>query len=331
MPLILLFIHYSLKFNIFLKLGSIPISYKAPKNLDILEVALLKDNFFHFGEIKPAILEFINLGLIKLKYDGKGYLLKRVENSSIRLQNHQLLFLHSIFKNANYVPVDAIRIRSYHHRYIEEAICNSLIKKGLYYASLKYLQSHLLISVIFYYIITTSLFLIYSLYKYNIEINTYSFFPIIALVFIGYRLIYYIKTNDKSYIYMPILLFIISIISILYYFDDLNFYLYMLLLLFVSIFVGAFLYHRVTPLTREGIEAKREICGLKEFIKRANIDKIDMLQKENKDYLNRLLPYATLFGLSEHWLNISKAVETLNANFDDLLDDFLKYNLKNNI
>jgi uncharacterized membrane protein len=59
---------------------------------------------------------------------------------------------------------------------------------------------------------------------------------------------------------------------------------------------------RLGHLTRQGVEAQRHLLGLREFVKRADKDRIRRLLAEDPQYLERMLPYAMVFGLSEHWL-----------------------------
>jgi uncharacterized membrane protein YgcG len=59
---------------------------------------------------------------------------------------------------------------------------------------------------------------------------------------------------------------------------------------------------RLGHLTRQGVEVQRHLLGLREFVKRADNDRIRRLLAEDPQYLERMLPYVMVFGLSEHWL-----------------------------
>lgn len=53
--------------------------------------------------------------------------------------------------------------------------------------------------------------------------------------------------------------------------------------------------------TDRGIDLLGKILGLKDFIKRAELDRIKMLVEENPQYFYNVLPYAYSLGLSEKW------------------------------
>ncbi len=53
--------------------------------------------------------------------------------------------------------------------------------------------------------------------------------------------------------------------------------------------------------TERGIDLLGKILGLKDFIKRAELDRLKMLVEENPQYFYNVLPYAYSLGLSEKW------------------------------
>ncbi len=53
--------------------------------------------------------------------------------------------------------------------------------------------------------------------------------------------------------------------------------------------------------TKKGSLAKEEILGFREFIERAERDRIEKLAKEDPTLFDRVLPYALVFGLGDRW------------------------------
>jgi uncharacterized membrane protein len=53
--------------------------------------------------------------------------------------------------------------------------------------------------------------------------------------------------------------------------------------------------------TRKGSLAKEEILGFREFIERAERDRIERLAKDDPTLFDRVLPYALVFGLGDRW------------------------------
>ena len=76
---------------------------------------------------------------------------------------------------------------------------------------------------------------------------------------------------------------------------------------------------RVTKRTAYNIELTGKLLGLKEFIKTAELPKLEVLLKENPGYYFEVFPYAMVFGLADKWakqfkeLNIEKPVWFLSA------------------
>ncbi|HZX13985.1 MAG TPA: DUF2207 domain-containing protein, partial [Thermodesulfobacteriota bacterium] len=53
--------------------------------------------------------------------------------------------------------------------------------------------------------------------------------------------------------------------------------------------------------TKKGSLAKEEILGFREFIERAERDRIKRLAKEDPTLFDRVLPYALVLGLEDRW------------------------------
>ena len=63
---------------------------------------------------------------------------------------------------------------------------------------------------------------------------------------------------------------------------------------------GLFIGRLVVP-TDFKLEYWGKLLGLKTFIKTAEIEKLKMLIDEDPEYFFNVLPYAMVFGLSDHW------------------------------
>ena len=68
------------------------------------------------------------------------------------------------------------------------------------------------------------------------------------------------------------------------------------------LYVITFIYFHIGIYTKKGAEYKWQLLGLKEFIKRVKKEEIKYFLQEDPLFLDKLLPYAMLFGLSKHWL-----------------------------
>ena len=75
-------------------------------------------------------------------------------------------------------------------------------------------------------------------------------------------------------------------------------------MLIVSVLIG-----RLVVPTAYKLDKLGKLLGLKQFIKTAEIEKLNMLIDENPEYFFNILPYAMVFGLSDHWSKQFKALK----------------------
>ena len=75
-------------------------------------------------------------------------------------------------------------------------------------------------------------------------------------------------------------------------------------MLIVSVLIG-----RLVVPTEYKLDKLGKLLGLKEFIKTAEIEKLNMLIEEDPEYFFNVLPYAMVFGLSDHWSKQFKALK----------------------
>ncbi|MCL1808881.1 MAG: DUF2207 domain-containing protein [Clostridiales bacterium] len=60
--------------------------------------------------------------------------------------------------------------------------------------------------------------------------------------------------------------------------------------------------------TKKGVEILGKLLGFKEFIQRAELDRLKRLVDENPSYFYSILPYAYVFGLSSKWADNFKGI-----------------------
>ncbi len=73
------------------------------------------------------------------------------------------------------------------------------------------------------------------------------------------------------------------------------------LIVFAIVLVANVMSGRFLTYTDYGLEIIGKLEGLRNFIKTAEVDKLKMLVDENPSYFFDILPYAMVFGLSDHW------------------------------
>ena len=305
-PIIALFYYFGKKFEVFKSIGSIAPRYRPPKDLTLLESAVLKDNFLEFNELKAAILELANLGYIKIKnIDGILYLEKSKKDTSA-LSNAQKLLLNAIFGDTEFVNVDNIKLKEEEIKAIKDSVHNSLIKKGYFYSSVRMARSIFLYTAAIVALFSLGAFLFYIFKDTGFE---YIFPVIITSIFIivGFSMLFSAIKDGKFFETIFAIAWIgfssLFLYGVVYSKSIFIAILFMMAIVALGVY---YIYRHMNTLSFKGFNQKRYMLGLKEFIKTAQKDKIDYFLKEDKKYLDKLLPYAMLFGLNEHWLHLYK-------------------------
>ncbi len=85
-----------------------------------------------------------------------------------------------------------------------------------------------------------------------------------------------------------------------------------LAVIIVSIFAIFFIYRHIGAYTGKGAHIRKHLLGLKEFMVRVKEDEIRRRLEEDPLYLDKALPYAILFGITDHWL---KLYDTLDVSY----------------
>ena len=309
-PILALFYFFAKRYNIFGDIGSIAPKYHPPKDLTVLEAGLLKDNFVDFEEIKPTILELANLGYLKFEtIDGVQYL-KRLKTDTNNLTRDQQMVFDEIFDMGELIPNKELTINQNLYDRLKNYLHDSIVQKGYFGSKVSTARETFSFVIISAGLLTVGGFLYYIFRESGFEalfpIGIASFFIVMGIV----NLVGAIKSKNIS----TILFFTIWILFSLFFLTmsiqskDLTISIGLMILI---IAIGAYLiYRRINTLTFQGVLAKRHLLGLKEFINRAEKDKIKFFLKEDSHYLDKLLPYAVLFGVNKHWL---KLYEELNA------------------
>ena len=309
-PIIGIFYFFIDKYKIFSSFGSIMPVYYPIKDLNLLEVGLLKDNFVDFKELKPAILELANLNYIKFKtIDGDLYLQKQEKDIS-NLSAAQQKLLNAIFGSVKLVNSKLLKIKKEDFEDIKASVHNSLLNKRYFKSSLINARYSFLIIAGVVVLISFLGLMLYIFRDGGLE----SIFPVaVVSVFITVGVFMFLenlKQKDISGMLFAVAWIAFSSFFLYSVVFSKGIFISILLMIVVSVMGTIFIYLNINTLTFKGLKAKRDIFGLKEFIKRANKDKIAYLLQQNPHFLDALLPYAVMFGLNKHWIKLYYELNT---------------------
>ena len=309
-PILALFYYFSKKYNFFGDIGSIAPRYRPPKDLTLLEAGLLKDNFVDFDEIKPTILELANLGYITIVTEDGQLFLKKEEKESSRLSEDQRVVYDAIFSVGDFVPNSEIKIEKPLFDKIKSYLHNSLVEKGYFGSKISTARQSFLFAAISAGLLTVGVFFYYifreSGFEAFVPVAVSGFFIVTGIV----NLIGGIRSRSFGTILFSVVWILFSLFFLATSIQSKDLIISIALMLAIIAIGTYMIYRQMNTLTFKGILAKRHLFGLREFIDKAEKDKIKFFLKEDSHYLDKLLPFAMLFGLNKHWLKLYEDLET---------------------
>ncbi len=283
----------------------IVVEYQPPKNISILEAALLYDTTISNDIYPAAIIELANKGKITIDYqDGKTVL--KVKNGDVANLSPDLQMLfYALFKNGDSFVLKKNDKNNYGYLKrvfdtIDEYLEKIEVKKGYVLQSFKKTDKTFLLKSLFIYIPL----LLFAFYDIHLHHKFYgNYIAILGPLLVSIVTLGFLKFKNVDE-FMLVLFSAISLVYILFSYGSgwREFYLGPTGVLLVFSFIWSFFYIKAANYSKKGLQLKNYLEGLREFIKRAKKDQIEALLKEDPNFLDKLLPYAILFGLNKHWL-----------------------------
>jgi len=102
-----------------------------------------------------------------------------------------------------------------------------------------------------------------------------------------------------------------------------------LVLLIIAVMYSLFCVfnHRIIQMTPFNVEITGKLLGLKEFIKLAEVPRLEVLSEENPEYYYDVLPYAMVFGLSDQWAKKFKTITIKEPDwYSGIIDSSMTFN-----
>ena len=291
---------------------SIAVKYLPPKDLSILQSGLILDKFADNEDFSAAILELAHLGYLTIEQESKKAdpILKRTDKEVENLTSDQRYLLNStLFKSGKtYIlskgSEDKAKKLLKNFQHINDNLYNWSVNSGYMMENPQDIRKKFLIKSFLAILpmVALTLYTIYALYGENAVLA--SIFPV---VFGGVGI--YIMLKDKK-LYSKIFGLAFSSFGILPIFDlhenGLNiqtFFFSPIAVLIILLIVIAMIYKHIGEFTQKGAYTATDLLGLKEYIKRVKKDEIERVLRDDPIYLEKLLPYAVLFDLTDHWLS----------------------------
>jgi len=294
---------------------SISPTFLPPNDLSILEAKVLLEGSNELKDISAQIVQLATLGVIKIEKLGDVTKFDLINNDFSNLTNDQQMLLNTIFAKGN-----TYYFKRYDREFLRESffeifreVENELLNKGYLKDNPKKSKFRFFVNSILISLPLIAYFL-YTLFQYNSDFYLLTLFPLVfgtvglTIILNGssifdrfFGLVFFLTGLLPIYINLGIQSrdFLGIIKETLSY--DITWPLLGLIILGSYIFSNI---GKIEELTDKGIDKRVQLLGLKEFISRVEVDKINRLLQEDPNYLDNIIPWAMLFGYAKEFLKL---------------------------
>ncbi|MEA2029174.1 MAG: DUF2207 domain-containing protein [Campylobacterota bacterium] len=289
---------------------SFPPYYYPPKGLSIMQASVVLNGASERKDIFPAILELAQKGYITIhNNEDDPYILKNKKIRETHLSYDQKAIMKALFKK------DKDRYEFTSIVSSVESLRRSVVKKSsetFFTEESSSFKGKFLLNALFWFVALFSYGAYIAYIFYGEEVMALCIGWMVTMV-IGVWWFFY-SLQAKSWLggilsFMWIVFFSGFIVAIMDELPSID-AIYMTPVPLVLIIIPAlfFIHSRIHPLSDKGLETYTQLIGLKKFIEQVDKDRIKELLKKDPNYMDRVLPYATLFGLNDHWIELSDEI-----------------------
>jgi hypothetical protein len=278
-------------------LGSIPVRYKPPKGMSLLQSGFIIDETHDTKDIMAAIIELANLGYIKIQEkEGVKYLVKLKKHPQGITLDQEYLFNKILFPTNNFFILDSDNIKTFQNLFgLKQKIEDRLKLNGYLHFNIKRAQLSFM---------TIALLMALPVYIFSLYTIKLIYTPDVFLLMIYYSLflfVHVIFTVVKRASIAGIAMYFFIAFPLLFMSDS---WIELLAGPVLSIPAIAILIiyfdKKISRLTGKGLKAFKELQGYSEFIQRTEAPKLKHLLKEDPEYIDQHLAYALMFEMMLH-------------------------------
>jgi uncharacterized membrane protein YgcG len=290
---------------------AVAVKYLPPKGMSVLQSGLLLDKRADTKDFAAAVIELAQLGYITIEQPSKRSdpVLMRTDKSTDALNNNQRYLLDAVlFPNSRVFTLQkgsesiANRLRE-GFAYINDNLYNWAVKEGYMRENPKKTRTRFLVKYLLL-LLPVILLTFYQIYQERGEDVMMLIFPIIfggvGLQLMRTQRSWIAKIQGAFFAVMG------SVPLFIFLKEDPNGPLSLLFgplgVTFLLLGVVFYFYQKVGEMTQKGAYAQKHLLGLEAFVKRVKEDEIKRRLALDPLYLDKMLPYAMLFGHTDHWL-----------------------------
>lgn len=290
------------------------VEFYPPKGISCADVGFLIDNVADDKDLLALYIEWAHKGYIKItENEKKELILTKLENLPKDAPEYQkTLFNNTFSKNKT-----AFSLKNVSKTYIKqfdkakEQLGNQFTEeKNLYDNEFFSYGMHWASSILF------GLSLLFSSPVYKLD-NGYLFIALVPFFLIGNKMndtayTRYFRRRKEIFKYILIGIGALALAPCVYklIIEENLLPIPVILTMYVLYIIICFFNGHITKRTAYNAEITGKLLGLKEFIKTAEMPKLEVLLKENPGYYFEVFPYAMVFGLADKW---AKQFKELNV------------------
>jgi hypothetical protein len=293
----LILYYFARAYGSFGAMGSIPVCYKPPKGMSLLQSGFIIDEKHDTKDIMAAIIELASLGYIKIQEKhGVKYLKKLKKHPEGMTIDQEYLFNNILFRSRNFFILDNDNIKTFQNLFgLKQKIEDRLKLGGYLHFNIKRAQ------LLF---MTIALLMAFPVYIFSLYTIKLIYPPDVFLLMIYYSLflfVHVILTVVKKASAAGIAMYFFIAFPLFFMSDSWIELLAgpVLSIPAISILIIYF-DKKISRLTGKGLKVYKELQGYKEFIKRTEAHKLEHLLKEDPEYVDQHLAYALMFEMISH-------------------------------
>ncbi len=295
---------------------SIVVRYEPPEGLTVLQAGVLIDKSADNVDFYAAIVELAYLGYLQIEESKDGVLFKKVDKNTEHLSKEQKQLLKALFSQKDSFSSKEMKSIDYKLLYQNMMQINATLYEWM--VEEKYSVKHLakskslflkILLVIVIPFIVIKVFIAISKH-YSIEQFSYNIFSVcIALIPAFFVSFSHISFKFKIAISVVgvglwILLMQLHILPIQRGMELVDIVESYITAMMIIVFLLVMVYKKMGRYTTKGLEVVHYLKGLKVFIHSVKEDELRRYLIEQPDYIEKMLPYAMLFGQVDHWLEM---------------------------
>jgi len=314
-----LYLAYSLMKDSFFFSRVAPVRYYPPAGFSLLQSGLLLDKHADREDLSSAIVELGVLGYVRILEKAGRVQIERTQKETKVLTEEQVYLLdHILFEKED---IFVLKMRK---RQEAKSLKERIDKLGgiLYAWAVKkgYLKYNTKIQYRFF--IANTIVLLttgYALLSYAVlltrsaeNLATGIYFALLVTI-LGLLSLAAVPRGWLKYTAFPALLISLGVLVSMAYTNTYSMlYSREILMLFMMVFLVLmlllFALNKVGALSKKGKQVQLHLLGLKAFVSRVEAPRISSLLEEDPYYLEKMLPYALLFGEGGHWMKHFEAM-----------------------